>query len=132
MNKSLIFNQPDRPAWAGIGGLNRPGAIRDGKSRVRNVTVELLVHVLNRLLERETPVGLKVEVTLRYLIERRPAVVGSPNVRSGLERERLGQLKLALVLQEMGKPGGLNLLAKVAAGFTIKTNPAQGVPFAMS
>src|SRR5262249_15828419 len=71
---------------------------------------------------------MKVEFLFRRPVTRRPVIVRSPFIRSGLVDQRFGQLPLTFVFEVITEKRKLYLLAEVDRRLVGEANVAQRIP----
>ena len=111
VDEALILGLPEVPAIV----MDRPVLERH---RVVGVGDVLVVGVAVRgggRVERDDAVGAEVDVARHHALGG-PAVVLLPLVGAGLEGDHLGFGQRPLVLQPVGEPRGVDLVAEVAGG----------------
>ena len=109
VDEALILGLPQVPAIV----VDRPVLERHRVVGVGDVLVVGVAIGRGRRVEGDGAVSAKVDVARDHALGG-PAIVLLPLVGAGLEGDRLGRGQLTLVLQPVGEPGGVDLLAEVA------------------
>ena len=83
----------------------------------------------DRRIERQLAPRLHVELALGRAL-RRPRVPAAPFIAARFERQRFGQVELALVLEPVAEPHGLHVLAEPRGRLALERDRAEPVAVA--